>query len=190
MKMNQMLQASTRQDWRRWLENVEPDQSEIWLVFQKGDCSEQELDYDAAVEEGLCFGWIDSIIQRIDEARYARKFNRRTNWDKWSESNINRMRKLAGEGKVIAEVLVKLPGYVLEGEVVPRQRPDVEAIPAWIEAALRANEPAWSNFQGMPPSQRRLYLGWILDAKREETRLRRLAEAVPKLIQNQKMGLK
>jgi uncharacterized protein YdeI (YjbR/CyaY-like superfamily) len=189
MKMEKTVHCATRQEWREWLANFGAQEKEVWLVFDRVGGGQPVLAYDDAVEEGLCYGWIDSIIQRIDEAHYARKFNPRTNWERWSESNILRMRKLVAAGQVMDWVLAKLPGYVLEGEVAHRARPSEKEIPEWISAALQAHEPAWSNFEGLSPSNRRLYLGWILDAKREETRLRRLEEAIQRLLKNLPLGL-
>jgi uncharacterized protein YdeI (YjbR/CyaY-like superfamily) len=189
MKMQKTVHCTTRQEWREWLAHNGAAEIEVWLIFDRVGSGQPVLSYDDAVEEGLCFGWIDSIIQRIDETNYARKFNPRTNWEKWSESNIVRMRRLAANGQVMAWVLAKLPAFVLEGKIEHRARPSEQEIPDWISAGLQAHEPAWTNFQGLSPSNRRLYLGWILDAKREETRQRRLEAAIQRLLKNLPLGL-
>lgn len=189
MKMEKTVHCTTRQEWREWLAQHGAAEPEVWLVFNRAGSGQPILSYEDAVEEGLCFGWIDSIIQRIDEHSYARKFNPRKNWNQWSESNILRMRKLVPAGLVMDWVVAKLPGNVLEGEIAHRTRPSENEIPEWIRAGLQAHEPAWTNFQNLSPSNRRLYLGWILDARREETRRRRLEEATRRLLKNLPLGL-
>jgi uncharacterized protein YdeI (YjbR/CyaY-like superfamily) len=95
-----LLHASGLVAWRRWLRAHHASERVIWLVFNKQTTSRLSLFYDDALDEALCWGWIDSIVRRIDDLTYARRFTRRTNTSKWSEVNIKRMRRLLAEGRV------------------------------------------------------------------------------------------
>jgi uncharacterized protein YdeI (YjbR/CyaY-like superfamily) len=139
---------------------------------------------------GAGFGWIDSLIQRIDDQRYARKFNVRKDYTTWSETNRRRLRKLAKEGRLPAELLARIPAEVFDEAIPGPRRPDAAAMPEWLEQVLRASPAAWETYQRLPPSHRRNYLGWIMAAKRQETRERRAAEAVRRLEQGLELGLK
>lgn len=149
------------------------------------------MEYDDAVEEALCFGWIDSIVRTIDENRYAQKFTPRKAKSKWSASNRERFARMVREGKMTSAGLAKAPPPLEDpvAEMAPAKRVG-DAVPGYIEEALRTNSAAWTNFSHLAPSYRRLYVGWIENAKKEETRRKRLAEAVSLLEQNKKLGLK
>ncbi len=149
------------------------------------------MEYDDAVEEALCFGWIDSIVRTIDADRYAQKFTPRKARSKWSESNRERFARLVREGKMTEAGLAKSPPPLEDpaAAMAPAKRVG-DAVPGYIEEALRANGAAWTNFSHLAPGYRRQYVGWIEDAKKEETRRKRLAEAVSLLEQNKKLGLK
>ena len=183
------LHLTTRADWRAWLATHYDRETEIWLVYSKRHTGEPRVEYDDAVEEALCFGWIDSIVRTIDADRYAQKFTPRKAKSKWSASNRERFARMVREGKMTAAGLAKSPPA--EDVAAPKpQRPRGDAVPGYIETSLRANGAAWTNFTHLAPSYRRLYVGWIENAKREETRRKRLAEAVGLLEQNRKLGLK
>ena len=179
---------TTRAGWRAWLAAHHDRETEIWLVYNKRHTGEPRVEYDDAVEEALCFGWIDSIVRTIDEDRYAQKFTPRKAKSKWSELNRRRFAKMVAEGKMTAAGLAKSPPEDDGGAEVKPSGDD--AVPDYIEAELRANGAAWTNFSNFSPSYRRLYIRWIEDAKREETRRKRLAEAVGLLAENKKLGLK
>jgi uncharacterized protein YdeI (YjbR/CyaY-like superfamily) len=180
---------TTRADWRAWLTAHHDRETEIWLIYNKRHTGEPRVEYEEAVEEALCFGWIDSIVRTIDENRYAQKFTPRKAKSKWSESNLKRFAKLVREGKMTEAGLAKAPPQEREETVAPSPAAE-DSVPAYIEAALRENGVAWTNFTNLAPSYRRLYVRWIEAAKREETRRRRLAEAAGRLERNEKLGLK
>jgi uncharacterized protein YdeI (YjbR/CyaY-like superfamily) len=179
---------TTRADWRSWLAAHHDRETEIWLVYNKRHTGEPRVEYDDAVEEALCFGWIDSIVRTIDADRYAQKFTPRKAKSKWSELNRRRFAKMVAEGKMTAAGLAKSPPNEEDGATATP--PAVESVPSYLEEALRSNSAAWTNFSNLAPSYRRLYVRWIEDAKKEETRRKRLAEAVEKLERNEKLGLK
>jgi uncharacterized protein YdeI (YjbR/CyaY-like superfamily) len=186
-----LLHPTTRADWRAWLAANHDRETEIWLVYNKRHTGEPRVEYDDAVEEALCFGWIDSIVRTIDENRYAQKFTPRKVKSKWSASNRERFARMVREGKMTPAGMAKAPPPEEDGDAAkaPAQRVG-DSVPGYIEEAFRDNGAAWTNFSNLAPSYRRLYVGWIEDAKREETRRKRLAEAVGLLEQGKKLGLK
>ena len=182
------IHPTTRADWRSWLAAHHDRETEIWLVYNKRHTGEPRVEYDDAVEEALCFGWIDSIVRTIDADRYAQKFTPRKAKSKWSESNTERFARMVREGKMTAAGLAKSPPQ--EEDVATAQPSAEDSVPSYVEEALRANGLAWTNFSNLASSYRRLYVRWIQDAKKEETRRKRLAEAVGLLEANKKLGLK
>lgn len=178
---SQTFYARDRAEWRAWLEQHSTVQSEVWLIYYKVDSGQPSISYEDSVLEALCFGWIDSILQRIDGQQHARKFNPRKDWGTWSESNRQRLRKLAQQpGRIRPEILARIPPEVFDetipGPPPPGKRP--EEMPAWLAETIQASPAAWQTFMHLAPSHQRRYLGWILSAKQLETQQRRAAEAV------------
>jgi uncharacterized protein YdeI (YjbR/CyaY-like superfamily) len=183
-KLIETLEVRSRQDWRRWLKGHHSSKRAIWLVFHKRHTG--TLSYDDAVEEALCYGWIDSITRRLDDARYARKFTPRNPDSRWSTINRRRYADLEARGLLAAPGL-KRPPTERSGDA---PRPSVSAFPAYIEKALTGEPGAWRYFQQLAPSYQRNYIGWIDSAKRQETKERRLREALTLLAAGKKLGLK
>lgn len=130
------------------------------------------------MEEALCFGWVDSIIQRIDDEKYARKFTPRTNVGKWSETNRKRAAKCIREGRMTQAGLEKVGEGGLNTLPEPEPRPKEIEIPPEILDQIKHNPIAWDSFVKLAPSLKKRYFLWVLDAKREETRSRRLEEVI------------
>lgn len=192
MKISKILHAESRGEWREWLEKNHDRQNEIWLVFFKKQIGKTQISYDDAVEEALCFGWIDSIIQNVNSEKYARKFTRRKNNSKWSALNKKRVAKMVREGKMTESGLAALNFTDTEddyGRTAERAQRDLVP-PPFFERTLKQNQQAWDNFQALAPSYRRNYIGWIAAAKTEDTRNRRLKEAITLLAKNEKLGMK
>jgi uncharacterized protein YdeI (YjbR/CyaY-like superfamily) len=195
MPLQKTFKATDRDTWRTWLASNHASETVVWVLFQKKHTGESGMSYDDSVEEALCFGWIDSIIKRIDENTYARKFTPRTDAANWSELNKRRVAKCIQEGRMTAIGLAKItyanPGDYQGSTTGARKAPRQPAsLPAFMAKGLRASERAWKNFSAMPPSHQRNYILWITTAKREETRERRLNEAIRLLNQNKRLGLK
>ncbi len=193
MKIPKTLYVANRRDWRAWLEEHHATKTEIWLIYYKKHTGKPRIPYDDAVEEALCFGWIDSIVQRIDDQKYAQKFTPRQDRSTWSELNRRRVAKLIKEGRMTDAGLVKINQAAAgnRGERPKSQQRRKElAIPLFVKQSLKAKKPAWENFQKLAPSHRRHYLGWITSAKKDDTRKRRLGEAIKLLVRNKKLGLK
>ena len=148
------------------------------------------------MEEALCFGWIDSIIKKIDAEKYVRKFTPRTNTSNWSELNKKRVLKLIENGKMTEAGLNKIDVYLKTGKVSwkiekkPEKKLKTLNIPDYIIKEFSENEPALRNFNNLAPSYKQYYILWITNAKREETLLKRLKESVELLKANKKLGMK
>jgi len=178
------LEAATAGAWRKWLAAHHGAEAEVWLVFYKRDTGRPTIAYEDAVNEALCYGWVDSLIKRLDDERYARKFTPRTADSRWSTANRQRYEKLKAAGR-LAPAGVSRPPTARSGDA-----PRPEGVPDYIQGALREHAAAWANFEKLPPSHKRLYVAWIDSAKREETKLRRLQRAVRMLEAGEKIGLK
>jgi len=190
MEIRKTLYVTSREEWRAWLTEHYQSETEVWLVYYKKHTGRPRISYDHAVEEALCFGWIDSIGKRMDDEKFAQKFTPRRDCTTWSALNKRRLRKLIREGRMTEAGLAKIDIAMLgEGAQAKESKGDVE-IPRFVKQALMANAKAWENFRNLTPSRRRSYIQLIMDAKREETRERRLREAVSLLEQNKKLGLK
>jgi uncharacterized protein YdeI (YjbR/CyaY-like superfamily) len=186
------LYVANRQEWRAWLKSNYQSQKEIWLIYYKTHTGKPSIAYEDAVEEALCYGWIDSIIKKIDDEKYARKFTPRTNINRWSQANVRRVKKALAEGNMTEAGLAKILGEVLDGGGIPSPKKpgnDLKVSP-YLKKALTADKIAWVNFNGLAPSHRRDYILWIDSAKKKETRARRIKEALGLLAQDKKLGLK
>lgn len=156
MEIDKTLYVTERASWREWLADHYRSEREIWLIYYRKATGKPRIAYNDAVEEALCFGWIDSIVKGVDEARTAQRFSPRRPGSGYSQTNIERLRRLAGQGKLMPEVLAGL-GDLLEREY---------AYPAEIIEALQANETAWRNFQSYSGAYRRIRVAYV-DAGRD-----------------------
>lgn len=183
-----MLYLTNRDDWREWLEKNHQTIKEVWLIYYKRHAARSTIPYDHAVEEALCFGWIDSIIKRIDDERYARKFSPRKAKSRWSQLNIRRARKMMQEGKMTRAGLNLFKEIEKKG-LKPEPRKKRAVLPSDLKQALANNKKAWGNFKNFAPGYRRLYIGWIMDAKKKETREKRINQTVKWAAENKKPGM-
>jgi len=141
--------------------------------------------YEDLVCEALCFGWIDSLVKRLDEERYAIKVTPRTPTSKWSAINRKRWNQLKAAGRLAAAGAAAAPSA---NSYAPR--PPIPALPGYIAAAFRTNVRAWHHFQALAPTHRRNFVVWIHVAKRPDTRQRRIRESIALLAAGKKLGLK
>ena len=192
MKITKTLSVKDGKEWRAWLAANHAQEQEIWLIYFKAASGLTGIDYETSVEEALCFGWVDSIIQKIDEEKYARKFNPRRAGSFWSASNKKRMEKLIAEGRMTPIGLAKYNPQARESasEEGQRVRRGEKPIPTEIRQQVESNPRAWENFQRLPPSHQRQYLSWVLSAKKTETQQKRLEEVIKVLEEGKKLGLK
>ena len=183
------LVVRTLPEWRRWLAKHHASEAEVWLVFHKKDTGVASIDYKDALDEALCFGWVDSLVKRLDDRRFARKFTPRRADSRWSEVNRKRYAELRAEGRLKKPGLLRAPAG--RGSAERPARLELPAkLPAYLQAGLRENAKARRHFESLVPEQRRRYFAWIESAKRQETKLRRLDEAIRLLERGKELGLK
>jgi len=183
-----LLTFAARRAWRAWLERHHASARVAWLVYFKQHTGRLSIPYEDSVEEALCFGWIDGTIRRLDEERYARRFTPRLPGSGWSALNRKRAYKMIQEGMMTPAGMAKFDVHGKAGGITSRTRTPAPH-PDFVKA-LKPHPKAGENFERLAPSHRRMYLLWIRDAKKEETRARRIAEAVQRLESNQKLGMK
>jgi uncharacterized protein YdeI (YjbR/CyaY-like superfamily) len=185
MEMRKTLYVPNREEWRSWLTKHYQSETEVWLIYYKEHTGRPRISYDHAVEEALCFGWIDSIVKRIDDEKFAQKFTPRRDSSRWSALNKRRLRKLIREGRMTEAGLAKVGPGTLSAEPRAKSTGDGDVdVPRFVKQALMAHAKAWKNFRSLSPSRRRAYIRLIMDSKKEETRERRLREAISRLEQN------
>lgn len=185
------LYVTDREQWRKWLTEHHAGKTGVWLIFYKKETCKPTIGYEDAVEEALCFGWIDSIIKKIDETRYVRKFTPRKDKSRWSALNRKRASKMIKEGRMTDVGLAKIKTAKKAGLWEEDGRPRISFdIPPELAKALAQNKKAKENFDKLAPSYRRQYIGWIATAKRAETKKRRIEEAIASLEKGKKLGMK
>lgn len=177
MEETNTLYITNRQEWRQWLKGNYKTAKEIWLVYYRKHTGIPRIPYNDAVEEALCFGWIDSITMTIDQARYAQRFTPRNPRSKYSQTNKERLRRLIEMGNVIPDVLASI-GNQLEEEFI---------FPEDIKAALQANQQAWENFQNYSGAYQRIRVAYVDTARKRpgefEKRLKHLIKMTEQDVQ-------
>jgi uncharacterized protein YdeI (YjbR/CyaY-like superfamily) len=154
-------------------------------VFFKDHTRVKSIAYEDSVREALCFGWIDSLIKRLDDDRYARKFTPRQSTSKWSDINRKRWAELEASGLLAPAGLAAMP---TGNTYAPK--PAIPDLPPYIAKAFKANPKAWRFFEELAPTYRRHFVAWIHSAKRPETREKRIRESIALLAAGEKLGLK
>ena len=183
------LLVRTLEQWRDWLSEHHALESEIWLVFHKRHTGVASLEYKDARDEALCFGWVDSLVKRLDDRRYAQKFTPRRPDSRWSAVNRKRYAELRAAGRLKPAGVARPPTERSDAPRPPRM-PLPRRLPAYIQAGLKDHPRALRHFEALPPEQRRRYVAWIESAKREDTKLRRLKESIRLLAAGKVLGLK
>ena len=169
--------------WRSWLAKNARRETEIWLVFYKKGSGRPSVSYDEAVEEALCFGWIDGKVMRFDEARYIQRFTPRKPQSRWADSNVRRVKKMMALGKMTQAGLdVYRPERRARTSVLPAKLPKELAL------LFARNKKAHANFAAFPPYYRKMTIGWVAGAKKDETRRRRLAQLIEACARNERLS--
>ena len=189
--MSSELYVANRNKWRAWLEENSRTKKEVWLIYYRNHAGEPSIPYDDSVEEAICFGWVDGIIKKLDHQRYARKFMPRKAKSRWSESNKKRAEKMIEKGRMTPAGLatIRVAKENSEWSRTPVNRKEL-VIPTFMREPLAKNKKALVNFSNLANSYKRQYVSWVSSAKKEDTRKKRLAEAISLLEQNRKLGLK
>jgi uncharacterized protein YdeI (YjbR/CyaY-like superfamily) len=179
LNIGKTVYFADRQAWRAWLEENYDNEREIWLVYPKKASGKPRLLYNDAVEEALCFGWIDSTAKRIDENNYAQRFSPRNPKSPYSEANKQRLREMLIKGKVIPSIEASVKEFLDEDFVIPTDILD----------ALKANKATYENFQRFSLSYKRIRIGYIEGARnRPEEFKKRLHHFVEMTSKNKQFG--
>jgi uncharacterized protein YdeI (YjbR/CyaY-like superfamily) len=167
----------SQQEFRTWLERNHASKTEVWVGMHKKASGKKGISYREALDEALCFGWIDGKVRTIDEAGYMQRFSPRTKRSPWSKINTKRFGELKKLGLVAPAGLAAFQrrdrspaGYSYEDAERGFEGPYLKT--------FRANKGAWTFFQKQPPGYRKMATYWVMTAKREETRERRLAKLI------------
>lgn len=178
--------------WRAWLRLNHTRELIVWLAFTKAGSKPEvsqgaslPMCYDDALDEALCWGWVDSMVRRVDDVTYARKFTRRVNASKWSGANLERLRRLVGTPRMRPRGLAMIAADTLalvKSDAPIVAKPRSTSIPEELTAALLGSPKGRKAFEALPPSHRREYCQWVSEAKRPQTRARRAAQAIARLI--------
>lgn len=164
--------------FRAWLEANHDTTQELWVGYHKRATGKPSMTWNESVDEALCFGWIDGIRKSVDANRYTIRFTPRKKKSVWSDKNIQRMKELIELGRVMPAGLAAFERR--EEDLTRRysfEQGAIELPPEYVKQ-MKANRRAWTFFQAQPPSYRRMTTWWIISAKREDTRGRRLATLI------------
>ncbi len=156
MELGETLYVTTRTEWRSWLKEHHTTEKEIWLVFYKKHTSKPRIPYNDAVEEALCYGWIDSTVKKIDDESFAQRFTPRKLGSKLSEMNKERIRQLVKQNKMTAAGLAAVK-HLLDD---PSKTEALVIAPDILET-LKQDKTTWEHFQKFPDSYKRIRIGWI-----------------------------
>lgn len=191
MKISKTLYVTNRDGWRAWLETNHDKEKEVWLIYYKKHTGKPRIPYDDAVEEALCFGWIDSIVKKLDEEKYIKKYSPRKDKSIWSDKNKERVKKMIKTGQMTKAGLTKIEKAKENGswsKLYPIS--NTQKIPTALRKALSGDKKALENFMDLAPSYKKQFIWWILSAKGEETKAKRIREAIRLVSQNKKLGMK
>jgi uncharacterized protein YdeI (YjbR/CyaY-like superfamily) len=190
-KKEEQVYMKNRDEWRNWLSRNHDKMTKIWLVYFKKHTKKSSITYDEAVEEALCFGWIDSTVNRIDEERYRQIFTPRNDKSIWSELNKKRVAKLIKENRM-TEFGMKKVEIAKENGMWDKEYPlnNASSIPKEFSSMLERDSKAKSIFKSLTPSQKKQYIYWISSAKKEETKIKRSKDAIGSLKKNRILGMK
>lgn len=162
----------------KWLEKNHAKASELIVGFYKKDSGKGGITYGQALDEALCWGWIDGVRRRVDEVSYSIRFSPRKPSSKWSRVNLEHYARLEAEGRIQPPGAEAFARFDPEKHTPYSFETRVTEFPSELRRRFEAEEEAWAFFQAQPPGYRRTATHWVTSAKREDTRLRRLAELI------------
>jgi uncharacterized protein YdeI (YjbR/CyaY-like superfamily) len=168
---------ATAEEWRAWLEAHHADAREHWVGFHKRGTGRPSMTWAESVDQALCFGWIDGVRKRVDDSSYMIRFTPRKRTSRWSRVNVARVAELERAGLMHPAGRAAFAARTEEGTYSYEQR-DTAAFDPERERRFRAATSAWAWFSAQPPWYRRTATHWVMSAKREETRDRRLAALI------------
>ena len=190
MNESTSLHFKNRNEWRKWLEINHKNIKEVWLIHYKKPSNKKSINHFEAVEEALCFGWIDSKLKKIDEERFILRYSPRKQKSIWSKINKEKAEELITSGKMTKSGLEKIKDAKKQGLWDTAYTNLVkDRLPSDLKNSLMQNKTAWINFQKFANSYRNMYIGWVKGAKTQETRKRRINEVVKRAAKNKKPGI-
>lgn len=184
MPYEKSFYARDQQAWRQWLSEHHDSEDHVWLIIYKKESSTPSIYYPEAVDEALCFGWVDSKPNKRDEESYYQYFARRKPKSNWSTVNKKKVARLIKEGRMEAPGLQMIETAKANGTWTALDKVDALEVPEDLQKALAASPEAQRHFEAFPPSSKKIILEWIHNAKRPETRQKRITETVEKATQN------
>lgn len=190
MDIDKALSFESSQQWRKWLQGNAHRAKEVWLVHYKKKSGKISVSLSAAVEEALCFGWIDGKLKSIDGERFITRYTPRKAGSVWSRINRERAEKLVAAGRMTATGLARIEEAKQNGYWDAAYTNKIrDELPADLKEALMEYPQARSNFEKFANSYRNMYIGWITGARTEETRKKRIMEVVRRSALNKKPGI-
>jgi uncharacterized protein YdeI (YjbR/CyaY-like superfamily) len=170
---------ASREQWRAWLHANHAGEKEAWLIINKKQATRPGVSYDEALDEALCFGWIDGLMHRLDEEAFTLRFSPRKSRSIWSEGNKQRVERLIAQGRMTEAGLAKIREAKENGEWdKTAEREDTSVLPSDLEDALQRDGRTWARWESLAPSLKKQYIYWVTSAKAQETRRRRILETV------------
>ena len=181
-----LVEADDRETWHAWLAANHATTAGVWLVTWRPKSGRVGLDYEAAIEEALCFGWVDSTGGRVDDERGKLYFAPRKPRSGWAATNKARIERLIAEGRMAPAGLAAIERAKANGSWEVLDSVERLEVPDDLAAALAAQPPAAANFEAFPPSARKMLLGWVAQARRPETRATRISKVAAAAARNER----
>jgi uncharacterized protein YdeI (YjbR/CyaY-like superfamily) len=189
MKTRTAVYFKNRWEWRRWLERHHAQKTEIWLIHIRKHSDKPGVRLEEAVEEALCFGWIDGQLKKLDEEKFSLRYSPRRPRSPWSRINREKAENLIRSGRMTAAGLAKIEEAKKAGlwqrAYTNKAR---ERMPSDLKAALQKKREAWDNFRKFANTYRNMYIGWVVSAKTEKTRKKRIGRVVEQAFRNKKLN--
>ncbi|PYJ13729.1 MAG: bacteriocin-protection protein [Verrucomicrobia bacterium] len=168
----------TPEDFRIWLEKNHTTATELWVGFYKRDSGKRSITWPESVDQALCFGWIDGVRKRVDEISYQIRFTPRRRGSIWSATNIKRAKELVEQNRMRPTGLRAFAARIENKSGIYSYEQRTTELEESHATHLKKNKAAWNFFQTQPPSYRKMISWWIVSAKKEETRMARLAKLI------------
>ena len=186
--MDDVLYFKDREGWRSWLEINHDKKNVAWLIHYKKSSNKVGITHEEAVEEALCFGWIDGQLRRIDDEKYSLRYTPRKARSVWSKINKEKAERMIKSGKMTQAGLTKIEEAKKSGYWENAYTNKVkETMPPDLKKALTQNKKAWLYFQKFANTYRNMYIGWVNDAKTQETRVKRINKIVEQSLKNKRL---
>ncbi|TKJ36595.1 hypothetical protein CEE37_15050 [candidate division LCP-89 bacterium B3_LCP] len=190
MKSPHKKHFQDREAWRAWLQENHDSAPELWVIYFKKHTKKPTVQYVEAVEEAICFGWIDTKVKTIDAERYMQKYTPRKKNSAWSKLNKERALKMIAQGRMTDAGMAKIEEAKQNGrwDSAYTLNKNVE-MPEDLKSALMKDENAWVNFSNFADGYKNDYIRYVVAAKRDDTRQRRIEKVVQRSVNNEKPGM-